>query len=160
MFEVIASWVFSARPVVVGGKCLTGVSLSWAQKVQQIDSPCLLPFSTDRLRAWALSQHYQSIRSYPQPLTLIGGQLPKRQGSMNHSSTMRSWYASKYMCCGKNPFLVSALKWFKCLPQLWKEVVVFRRHWGCWGRGIVGLGLVFLVWSETCVHLCPSPTQT
>lgn len=41
--------------------------------------PRLLPFSTDRLGAWALSQRYQSIRSYPQLPTLIGGQLPKGQ---------------------------------------------------------------------------------
>lgn len=93
-------WVFSARRAVIGGRSLTGVSLSWAQGAQQIDSPCLLPFSTDRLRAWALSQHYQSIRSYPQPLTLIGAQLPKGQGSMNHGPAMKSCCASKYTCWG------------------------------------------------------------
>lgn len=92
--------LFSARRAVIEGRSLTRVSLSWAQRAQQIDSPRLLPFSTDRLGAWALSQHYQSIRSYPQPLTLIGGPLPKGQGSMNHSPAMRSCYASKYTCCG------------------------------------------------------------
>lgn len=85
------------------GESLTGVSLSWAARAQQIDSPCLLPFSTDRFGAWALSQHYQSILSYPQPLTLIGRQPPKGQGSMNHSPAMRNCYASKCTClCLKN----------------------------------------------------------
>lgn len=101
-WKLVRVWVFSASRAVIGGKGLTAVSLSWAQRAQQIDSPCLLPFNTDRLRAWALSQHYQSIRSYPQSLTLIGGQLPKGQGSMNHSPAMRSCSASKYTCCGSN----------------------------------------------------------
>lgn len=74
----------SVRRAVIEGRSLTRVSLSWAQRAQQIDAPPpppprLLPFSTDRLGAWALSQRYQSIRSYPQLPTLIGGQLPKGQ---------------------------------------------------------------------------------
>lgn len=159
-WESVWVWVFSASRAVIGGRGLTGVSLSWAQRAQQIDSPCLLPFSTDRLRAWAPSQHYQSIRSYPQPLTLIGGQLPKGQGSMNHSPTTWSFYASKYMCCGsKSPlcFAINGTLASDCHNPVTSCSI--QEGLKVWGRRIVGLGLVFLS-DQKPMHLCPSPTQT
>lgn len=130
-----------------------GVSLSRAPRAQQIDSPCLLPFSTDRLGVRALSQHNLSC-SYPQSLTLIGGQLPKKRGkkawiiAQRREPLMLPKFTALYFQNQVHPPPINCVLGSWLLQLCVTKVGAFgRREKDCWSWPS------FLVWSETCTPL-------
>lgn len=157
-WKSVWDWVFSARRAGMEGGKLDGSQFIVSPESTTDRSPRLLPSSADRLGARARGQHYQSTRSYPQPLT-IDGPLPRGTRKRESNGKQRICCAFKYTCSWPKitPLLRHrdwsrkwlSVKWESCSVQ--KELGMFgERDHRSWPSS--------LGWSENlCTSALPPP---
>lgn len=157
-------WVFSARRAGMEGRgggeeSLTGVSLSWAQRAQQIDPPLPPPPSPPL-------QHRQTWSTGARPTLSIHPLLPPASNYWRSASKPESNGKHRICCAFKY-----TCSWPKITPraapivtdhasdcQSSGKVAAFKRSRGCSGERDRRSWPSFLVWSENlCTSALPPP---